>query len=321
MSVSNNNTIRELTLCPICKSSNLEVVYDEAADHITKKQFSILGCKSCALRFTYPVPENPNHFYPKKYRIYGPIVLRILRALYLIRARRLTSLFSKPKAALEIGCGDGFMLNSLKSMGWEVTGIERTEEVASHARDVFGINVVSKGIEHLPKKPTFDLIFFFNSLEHMADPLSMVKECTFRLKPNGKLIIMVPNFDSWQSRFAGAKWVHLDPPRHLCHFNQESISNMFKSVGFTVSDINFVSLEHDPYGWIQSSINKITNRDNTLTRYLMGLEKFDFQIFLSVIISTILFLPSIILAVVSWFFSQGALMQVIATNQAADKSG
>jgi len=301
--------------CSICGSTDQRPLYPDTSDHITGDPFSIVQCKECKTGFTHPVPENLNRYYPSQYRGYGGLTAAVLRTLYRIRARGWAKLKSSPGSILEIGCGPGLMLETFKSLGWTVQGIERTESVAEYARNELGIPVISDGIEKLPRQPSFDLIVMFNVLEHLPDPNAILDECVARLNPGGFLIINVPNLNSWQARFGGARWVHLDPPRHLIHFTPASLKRLLKNKGLEIDDVSFISWEHDPFGWLQSAINKFTGSYNVLTRYLMGMETMSGQVLVSLAWAGLLAVPSVMLAVVSWTEGNGALMQVCARPQ------
>jgi len=298
--------------CPICESLEVIDVIPRVNDHITGDIFQILGCKSCGVCFTYPVPDNMELYYPSEYRGYGALAKAVLRTFYRFRVRRWMKMIGKPGMVLEIGCGEGLMLDTLRQKGWKVMGIERTEAMAVYARDTLGLDIVSGGIELVPGEKNFDLIILFQVLEHMHNPQSILKECAARLKPGGFLIINVPNFDSWQARFGGNVWLHLDPPRHLFHFSPKSLTQILRTIGLDIHDVKFISFEHDTFVWIQTAINKIIGHYNVLTRYLMGIEKLNFYVVISVVLGLLMVIPSIFLSVVSWVMSKGALTQVVA---------
>lgn len=314
MSVNNKVEVRTTKTkeCPICGSSEIKDVISRANDYITGDLFQILGCKVCGICFTYPMPYDIESYYPSNYRAYGPHVTRLLRTFYDFRVRKWMKMRDSPGTALEIGCGAGLMLDALRRRGWQVMGLERTEAMAAYTRDTMGLNVISGRFESMAKEMRFDLIILFNVLEHMKDPLSILKECAARLKPGGVILINVPNFDSWQAYLNRPLWLHLDPPRHLFHFAPKSLANVLWMAGLKVSDVSFVSFEHDPYGWIQSAINKITGTHNLLTRYLMGIEGYNQKVIISVILGVLIAIPAVFLSMASWIMKKGALMQVVA---------
>jgi SAM-dependent methyltransferase len=189
--------------------------------------------------------------------------------------------------------------------------------MAERARSVPGVEIVTTSIESLPADTRFDLIILFQVLEHIGEPVKLLNECAKRLQHGGKLIINVPNFASWQSRFAGPKWLHLDVPRHLNHFTPESIAETLGRAGLKLDQLRFASLEHDPYGWVESAISRISGRTNRLTRFLMGLDPFGPALFFSFVLGAILIAPALVVAGISWLAGKGALMEVVAVNPPA----
>lgn len=300
--------------CPVCGAADFNPIYNGARDPITLDVFRVVGCSVCGVAYTMPRPASLDRYYPRQYRMYGVIVTRVLRALYDLRVSRWSRLKPEGGSVLEIGCGPGLMLASFRRRGWRVFGIERNEATAEAARQHLGTDVIVTSIHDLPADARFDLIVAFQVLEHIDEPVPLLIECAKRLVPQGLLIASVPNFLSWQSRFAGSKWMHLDVPRHLVHYTPQSMTKTLERAGLTLSSMSFTSLEHDPYGWVESTISRLTGRTNTLTRFLMKLDGIGFQVFFSWLLGVVLLLPALLVAVVSWMAGSGALMEAIATD-------
>ena len=298
--------------CPVCGESGGRTIYPEARDPITLDSFRVVECSSCGTAYTAPQPRLLDKYYPTRYRGYGWLVTRVLGTLYGIRVSRWARLKPTGGSVLEVGCGPGLMLAALHRRGWRVLGIERNEAVAEAARRTLGIEIVATPVEALPADARFDLIIMFQVLEHIGEPVTLLRECAKRLATGGRLITNVPNFSSWQSRFAGPKWLHLDVPRHLVHFTPETISATLKRAGLKPVDMSFASLEHDPYGWVESTINRLTGRANTLTRYLMGLDSFGPSVLFSFVLGAAMVPLALLVSVASWLARRGALMETTA---------
>jgi SAM-dependent methyltransferase len=204
------------------------------------------------------------------------------------------------------------MLGEFRRHGWRAMGIERNEAAAAQARQVPGIEVVSTGIETLPHDAKFEIIVVFHALEHMSEPASTLRACAQRLTTNGRLIINVPNFASWQARFFGPTWMHLDVPRHVVHFTPATLVAALRRAGLELDAMSSISWEHDPYGWIESAVSRLTGRANTITRYLMGLDRFDGAVALAAGLAMLLAPPALALSLFSWLGGHGATMEIIA---------
>ena len=301
--------------CPTCKTASLSVLYPAARDYITGQNFEVLSCASCSLGITAPQPSDMEPFYPAIYRRYSKPILILLKALYGYRVSNWTKLFSAPGRALEIGCGDGFMLASLQRAGWQVAGTERTDEMARHARQVFNIEMFIGGPENVPTDRTYDLVVLFQVLEHMSDPTAVLEDCARLLRPGGKIVIGVPNFASIQSRYAREDWFHLDVPRHLFHFTPSALKDALTAVGIAKTRARFFSPEHDPYGWMQSILNRAFANKNSLTRLLMRsrpLEKSDAVLALLVVLLAV---PSVLLSLFSWAVGSGAIIEMVGEKE------
>jgi SAM-dependent methyltransferase len=309
----------ELSRCPACASTQSSLLHGHALDYITGKVFQVWRCAECGLGFTLPRPENMARHYPARYRRYTPAVLALLKALYRRRARRWSRGFTGPGRALEVGCGDGLMLATLREAGWRVAGTERTPQAAAFARQRLGLPVFVGDLDALSPEPTFELIILFQVLEHLPDPTVTLRQCARLLNPKGRLVVGLPNLASWQARFGGPVWFHLDVPRHLVHFSPESLDRALRQAGLQIARIGFVSLEHDPYGWIQSILNRLGIRHNHLTRLLMRLDDPGVGGIIQVAAAGLLLIPCLALSVVSWIVGKGALMEIQAIR-AVDSS-
>lgn len=303
--------------CPLCGDHNRRTVYEEARDPITGDCFQVVECSKCRMVYTAPLPDNFDRYYPSRYRGYGPLVAMILESLYNLRVARWGRLQPSGGSVLEIGCGPGLMLAAFQRSGWRVLGLERNEAAAEIGRKSYQIKILSEPVEALPPEPQFDLIIMFQVLEHIADPVALLSECAKRLAPGGRLVANVPNFASWQSNFARGKWFHLDVPRHLNHFTPQTLEAALNRAGLKLDHLSFASLEHDPYGWVESTLNWITGRANTLTRFLMQLDPLRPAVLFSLGFGLLLAAPATLLAGASWIAGRGALMEATAVRESS----
>lgn len=306
--------------CGVCGVPLSGPLYTEAHDYLTGQSFQVFACAQCHVAWTSPVPRDLEPYYPRSYRRYNNVIITILKFLYRRRVARWCRSFSKPGRALELGCGDGFMLNALRSFGWSVAGTERTEEMARFAREHFGIKVYVEPGNSIPPDERYDLIVLFQVLEHLVDPVSELKRAASRLAEGGSVIVAVPNFSSWQSRFAKTGWFHLDVPRHLVHFSPASIDHAAHAASLRVSSISFLSLEHDPYGWVQSALNRFFANGNRLTKLLMRAVPWRVGDIFTVCLAGALTPVALVAAALSWLVGRGAIMEVMLIRRPEPKS-
>ena len=307
--------ISSAILCRACNATISTMVWKDVCDYISGESFQIRKCENCSVRFTSPSPTQMDRFYPPFYRQYSALTQYILRVLYSKRALSWTKLLGASGVVLEIGLGPGWMLSALRRHGWRVVGTERTSKSLRPFSERSGLPVFVGGTDALKSKPTFDLVILFHVLEHLSDPLHIILQCEKLLKPGGKVIVSVPNFESWQSKATKKNWFHLDVPRHLFHFSPNSLSELLKRAGLEINQIRFVSFEHDPYGWVQSLLNIFGMKFNLLTRLLMGSDGRSMLSLSGFVIgfsAVILFIPSIFLSILSWIGGAGATVEIVA---------
>ena len=304
------NNIELYENCPAC-NFHKETHLNYVIDYLTGKSFNIKKCTKCLNSFTDPVPSALGNYYPDKYRKYNLLVLTVLRFFYTIKVKSWVKSFKgKNYSALEIGCGDGFVLSILKNMGWKVLGVERDDKSVNHARNMLGNDVMSDSISEDVFENNFDLIILFQVLEHVERPVFLLKKCKKMLKTNGKMIISVPNIESWQSKLTKQNWLHLDVPRHLNHFTKDSLNFYLEQLNLSIVSVSYQSFEHDIFGWIQSLLNCLGFEKNLLLKFLMQINVFSIHVLISIILSFLLILPAILISMISWIFCNGSIIEI-----------
>lgn len=191
------------TACPLCKSTDAWVIGE--LDRHSKPLHTVL-CQCCGLAWTDPIPTEKEMqlFYEKDYRkeykgTYQPKKKHTYRAVKLA-AKRLKSLrkfIPKQGEVLDFGCGGGEFLYLLTDQEYSACGIEPNEGYGSYARDQLGLPVEVTFIkDKLPSEKKYDAITMFHVLEHLQDPIAMIKLLGSHLNPGGRLIIEVPNLEA-----------------------------------------------------------------------------------------------------------------------------
>ena len=140
---------------------------------------------------------------------------------------------SKPYGRLlELGCGNGAMLKSMKELGWHVEGVDFDPAAVGQARERgITVHLGTLADQKFPDE-TFDAITASHFIEHLSDPLGELQECRRLLKPGGLLVLLTPNAGSWGHRIYQADWRGLEPPRHLHIFTPSSLARICRQAGF-----------------------------------------------------------------------------------------
>ena len=222
-----------LTKCPLCKSEhfiNQLVVKDHA---ISKESFIICACKNCDLWFTNPRPseKNINGYYDKPNYISHQQDSKSLKDLIYHSVRKYTirqklnwinKRVKKKGRIMDYGCGVGLLAKAFSENGWDAYGIEPNEKAATIANIDNGVNIIETQKELLKQKK-FDAITLFHVLEHVHKLNKTLALLLNRLKKRGILFIAVPNRESQDAIKFKENWAAFDVPRHLYHFNKDSI--------------------------------------------------------------------------------------------------
>ena len=304
--------------CAICGAVESPRVRPGVRDYITGDGFQLVQCRRCDFAMTDPVPISLDRYYPPRYRRFNAVASFVLRRLYLRRVDGWLARLPRTGVALELGTGTGWMLRALAARGWLAVGSERTVAAAAAAREGAGVPMFVGDLEAIRDLPVLDLVVMFHVLEHLADPLAALNAVARRMKPGGTLILGIPNIVSWQARVVGSGWMHLDAPRHLCHFSPRAIEEALRASGLRMDRLDFRSFEHDPVGWIQGGLDRFGFEQGLLVKLLAGMTERHsgpMAALAAVLVSVPLGVLGLLLAVASWRADAGAVMEVWATRE------
>jgi 2-polyprenyl-3-methyl-5-hydroxy-6-metoxy-1,4-benzoquinol methylase len=192
----------------------------------------VLDCLRCGALTTDPWPsdEQLDRAYGGWYR---PATGRFMPPLdWALRTSRKRlagpiDALAPPGRVLDVGAGDGTLLDALRELGRDALGLERRAD-RSDVRDV----------EVTELDEPFAAIVFWHTLEHLRDPSRAVAHAAQLLVPGGVLMIAVPNPRGLQARAFGARWFGLDLPRHLVHLPAATLVRGVQDAGLTVERVS-----------------------------------------------------------------------------------
>lgn len=177
---------------------------------------------------------------------------------------------------LDIGCGNGDFLAMMREAGWDVFGVEPDPAAANFARETHGISVRTGSLEEakLPAN-TFDAVTLSHVIEHVYDPVELLRECRRVLTDHGKVVMVTPNVASLGHQIFKSSWVALDPPRHLHLFNSTTLGTCCDKAGLIVTSVR-TSSRIAPWTWAASKTiarkgTFVRKSDHTLGSRLQGL--------------------------------------------------
>jgi len=260
------NHLIDYAQCPCCGNGRIAKVL-EAADHtVSHEIFSIWECAACTLRFTQSVPDAASigrYYQSSEYVSHSDTRKGLINTMYhLVRGYTLsgkknlvTGVVQKKKGALlDVGAGTGAFAKTMQSAGWKVTGLEPDPTARGNALRQHALELHDPAQLYTLPPESFDAITLWHVLEHVHDLHGYFDQFHRLLKKEGKLLIAVPNYTSYDAQVYGASWAAYDVPRHLYHFSPESMRQLADSKGFVIGaykgmwfDSFYVSLLSEQY--------------------------------------------------------------------------
>ena len=211
-------------------------------DHsVSGDTFELRYDASRELLFTHPKPSESelSNYYPdenyishtNQRRSLFDFLYHAVRRVSVQRKLRLIKPFQSTQGTLlDVGAGTGFFLRAAQKKGWTVTGIEPNPSARNLANDKAENSVFdTDAMRQLPPN-SFDVITLWHVLEHLPNLEEEIKLFHKLLKPNGRIVVAVPNYKSFDAFYFKDYWAAYDVPRHLWHFSQQSISKVFSEV-------------------------------------------------------------------------------------------
>jgi 2-polyprenyl-3-methyl-5-hydroxy-6-metoxy-1,4-benzoquinol methylase len=256
--------------CPLCGGARSDVVL-RGGDRVLHEhvELTIVRCAECQLCYLNPRPLlwRLGAYYPPDYHAHrrqkGDVVgdkssvhIRklLLRKLYARPERKPTGVagaFASGMLALrgserlgagltvrgegkllDFGCGHGKLLRRMHAAGWAVVGLDFSEQAVNAVRSS-GLEAYQGTLPHPEVPPSsFDAVVMEHALEHVPDPLHVLRAAREVLRPGGALLIHVPNFSAWEVQRFGEFAIQVDLPRHLLHFEPATLAKMLVAAGF-----------------------------------------------------------------------------------------
>jgi SAM-dependent methyltransferase len=224
--------------CPVCGSDGLEMP--------RYRKVGLVRCADCDLVFHSHTPANARDDY-----VNGDYVARHVdyveeeRAARHIAEQRADWLleFKPPGTLLELGSGRGFFLDAVSRRGFRALGVEPSPELAGRARDDFGVEVRQGFFEEVDlADQSFDSACMFHVLEHVEEPVALLRRLAKQLTVGGLLVLEVPNIASAMARRRAEGWGAVQPGNlHITQFTPGTLQSVVERAGFYITVIDTIS--------------------------------------------------------------------------------
>ena len=219
--------------CKICKSRSKYLISKDGYDHYL--------CSECSLVFVYPSLNREyisNEIYSEKNNYQKNKKNKIVVKRPTDKQEKIFRFISltQGKSILDIGSSNGEFMIFCKERGLDVKGVEINKSTADFALSL-GLSVFNGPIESYDTREKFDYVYLGDVIEHVEDPVLLIKKCKDLLKDNGYIIVITPNLDSvWSKltyrlyKYFKIPWSSLEPPYHLSNFKTKTIQYLFSSL-------------------------------------------------------------------------------------------
>jgi 2-polyprenyl-3-methyl-5-hydroxy-6-metoxy-1,4-benzoquinol methylase len=300
-------------------------------NHKSYKEISGLGaaqllrCDQCDLIFTAPASAQPapellyeDYYKNEMANRFNPVVEFVVRLFRFFRAFKVFTLSPRAKTVLDVGSGRGWMLYYLKKYyGYARTaGTQISKNALDFSRDKLGLEIYDKELPELSLgREVFDIITIWHVLEHLKEPEKYIEKIRDLLKNDGKLIIEVPNFDSWTRRLAGKYWLSLDLDYHTHFFTSKSLAGLLEKYGFRSVSMHTFSLEYSAFTSAQSLISLLTGSDSLFFKSLQD-GKIGWRIVPHAILFILLGPICLLINILFYFSKKGEVLLVVAEKNA-----
>ena len=236
--------MEKMEKCLCCGGKDFKP-YLEAKDNYSAEYFNIVQCTSCGFIFTNPRPDVAEI---GKYYSYDTYISHTSHKRGLVESiYRLARNYMKGKklgliqdivgkrngfSLLDFGCGTGDFLGYVKQQQIVAEGVEPEAQAREVAKNINLVDTYSIEQSKAIEKGKFDVITLWHVLEHIHELHAQIDYFNQWLKPNGKLIIAVPNIESYDAKKYGRYWDAIDVPRHIYHYSPKNIRQIVRQHQF-----------------------------------------------------------------------------------------
>jgi SAM-dependent methyltransferase len=249
-------------VCPVCRS-----VATRSPEVVTDTGYGLVRCSDCTLLFTDATDAPPaSELYPafdQSQTVGAATASRRAVRGFLGQRVDIAKQGAPHGRSLDFGAGNGAFARAMAQAGFDSVGLEPFSLGAPETAP--GLQLIRAPLaEVAPTLGRFDVITLWHVLEHLDEPVSVLRTLTTLLSDDGSIVVCVPNERSWQRRLFRRSWFHLDPPRHLVHFDESTLTDALGRAGLAVTkSIPFVP-EYGTSGWVQSVLNLVLPHRNFL---------------------------------------------------------
>ena len=241
--------------CPVCEGTEYETLFPCRDFLVSGEEFPVVRCRKCGLIKTdTPPPEDKigSYYQSEDYISHSDtkkgltdILYHTARNFMLKKKFRLISRISGLKTGflLDIGSGTGYFPAFMAKKGWNVKGIEISDQARNYSVSKFGLEILSPEDEPRLTDSSFDSVTLWHVMEHLNDLSYWLGVINRVLKNDGLCVVALPNASSYDAEWFGKFWAAYDVPRHLWHFSPLTFKSLVEKNGFTIIKMKGMPLD------------------------------------------------------------------------------
>jgi len=230
--------------CPLCASPSYAIVYPRLAKHhetayapatSARETGMIARCNDCAVVYKapFPKPKELKKGYEESIDKQYLSLLSERRESFREVLRLVESYAKRRGRLLDIGCGEGTLLDIARERNWEVTGVEPNKHFVAWAKKNYNLSILQgDAFNKKLKKGYYDAITLLDVIEHVHNPQEYLNRCYELLAPGGIIFISTPDFGSLPSKVMRRKWFYI-LSIHVFYFTRQTLSRILHKAGFS----------------------------------------------------------------------------------------
>lgn len=235
--------------CPLCGASAPEPEPALRRNDPQGRTWAIARCSGCQLEYLEPRPRDEAlaSLYDSSYGVFHESRFAALASRFLVplRARAIARRLRPGASLLEVGCGTGRHLEAVGRRGLRVQGLEPSPHAAGVARQRgLDVAVGTLGDASYPER-SFDAVLLQHVLEHLPEPVEMLRRVRSWLRPGGLLFASLPDRGSLEARLLGRHWKGYDVPFHLYFPTAAETERLLNRAGFELVRASHSPLPND----------------------------------------------------------------------------
>jgi SAM-dependent methyltransferase len=264
--------------CPHCGApAHARFTAVDRNRRLSDERFPYWECERCGVIFLWPVPPDIGRFYPPDYYALPPSRRALVTASRPHDAYKvqIVDALARARRLVEIGPGIGGFAALAQDAGYDVSVIEMDARACEFLDREVGVAVhhTDDADTALRREGPFDVVAMWHVIEHLPDPFAALSAAADALAPGGVAVIAAPNPEALQLRLFGARWTHLDAPRHLFLIPIDTLAGAARAAGLEVAAVTTTdagALGWNRFGWSETLAHSVRHRYPAHALRLLG---------------------------------------------------